>query len=707
MNDGETIPPEDGIHWPRLMPWLIAAAGMLVYFNSLGTPFLFDDHVAITGNASITPVLPIVLTARWLVDLTFRLNHALGGFNPAGYHVVNVLVHVWAALVLFGLTRRTLRMLPSMEGRGRAPDWIACVTALLWVLHPLQTESVTYVCQRYESMMGLCFLLTLYGFARGATSGGPGFRLRGEASAGQAVRAAARLPWYILSVVACLLGMGTKEVMVTAPLVVWLYDYCFLATSVRETFRRRWAVHAALWLTLVALIVFELRMLAGSAAMGQETVSTAVSPWGYLVIQSEVILYYLRLIVVPHPLCLDYAWAPARGFADALPAFALLAALGLAACVAWAKRRAIGFLGLAFFLVLAPSSSVLPVPDVIAEHRLYLSLAAACALVAWGLFRLVSRLPPRRAACWRNTLAGLLVVLLAGMTMQRNRVYASAETMWRDVLRTQPRNFRQHIALTSVLLDRGDAAGAERECRALLAETERAAAEGSTAAALPSSDPVYHAAVAREQLGRALIMRGQPRAAVGQLQLSWDALPNRKTVAHNLAVAYSMAGHLDAAKDAAGRALDLDPHYARARAFLAYLHVRTGDYGDAAAAYRRALFAAPGLLSARLELAWLLATCPVDDVRDGAEAQRLARAVLDASGGRSVRARDALAAALAESGDWRGALDTAAQAIALAADEGAGDTVESAPGSWGPSADPSRLRERLAAYQEREAWRDD
>lgn len=164
---------------PRLA--LVATALGLVlavavaYHNSLGGPFVFDDRVAIFDNSTIRQLWPIAEALsppsggqsdsdRPLVNLSMAINYRLGGTDPRGYHVCNVLVHTLAALTLFGIVRRTWR---SRDGQpGEAGLFIAGGIALLWALHPLQTAAVTYVVQRAESMMGLFYLLTLYCLVR-------------------------------------------------------------------------------------------------------------------------------------------------------------------------------------------------------------------------------------------------------------------------------------------------------------------------------------------------------------------------------------------------------------------------------------------------------------------------------------------------------------------------------------------------------------
>ena len=216
---------------------LIVLATVLAYRNSFSGPFIFDD-LAISQNPTIRELWPIwkplcppnhgePVTGRPLLNLSFAVNYAVSGLNVRGYHVANLAIHVLAALLLFGILRRTFLLRSLGNSQIPTPIYFALAIALLWAVHPLQTESVTYIVQRAESLVGLFYLLTLYCFIRGATWG------RGRY-------------WYAAAVLACLLGMASKEVMVSAPLIVLLYDRAFLAGSLREAWRRRYGFYLAL-----------------------------------------------------------------------------------------------------------------------------------------------------------------------------------------------------------------------------------------------------------------------------------------------------------------------------------------------------------------------------------------------------------------------------------------------------------------------------
>jgi tetratricopeptide (TPR) repeat protein len=418
---------------PRNPDWTVLAGGTAIavsaaaaYSRTFSVPFLFDDDSSIASNATLRqlatafrPPSGTTVGGRPVLNLSFALNHALSGNDVWSYHALNLAIHVLAGLTLLGIVRRTLE--PRM---GRMAASIAFGVALLWTLHPLLTESVTYVVQRAESLMGLFYLLTLYGIIRGASAEGPPRRL-----------------WYALSVAACLLGMGTKEVMVSAPLIALLYDRTFLAASFAEALRRRRWVYGALaatWLFLIYLI------LAADGRGASAGFAVGVPWWSYALAQFPAIVHYLGLCFWPSPLVFDYGTALDNRPSDVVACALAVAALVAATVWALVRRPAVGFLGAAFFALLAPSSSIVPVAtEAMAEHRMYLPLIPVIVLVVAVLHGRLAR-----------ATVPLCVTLAAGLafaTFQRNETYRTEEGIWRDTADKRPGNERAQDNLGFVL----------------------------------------------------------------------------------------------------------------------------------------------------------------------------------------------------------------------------------------------------------------
>ena len=312
------------------------------------------------------------VTGRPLLNLSLAVNYAISKLDVWSYHATNLAIHLLGSLLLFGILRRTF-LLPAMRERwGAAATPLAFVIALFWAIHPLQTESVTYISQRAESLVGLFYLLTLYCFIRGVDS---------ARADGSGIRGAA---------LACLLGMASKEVMVSAPLIVLLYDRTFLAGSFREAWRRRGRFYVALagtWL-LLGWLVISAGGRGGTAGFG-----VGISWWAYLCTQFGAIVHYLRLCVWPHPLLLDYGTGTAHGVWEILPYAIVLGLLGAATVAALWRWPKVGFLGAWFFAILAPTSSVVPVAtQTVAEHRMYLPLAAVLTGLVVGGYLVGQRL---------------------------------------------------------------------------------------------------------------------------------------------------------------------------------------------------------------------------------------------------------------------------------------------------------------------------
>lgn len=442
---------------------LLAAATVAAYWGTFSVPLFFDDLPAIVDNPSIRHLgdLGAVLSppsspgddsgasGRPLINLSFAVNYALGGLNPRGYHAVNLAVHVGSVLLLFGIVGRTLRRNPTAARAAPGPDALAFAAALLWAVHPLLTESVTCAVQRTESLMGLCYLATLYGFVR------------------YAEREAAGLAWAVLAFLCCLLGMAAKEVMVTAPVIVLLYDRTFVSGGFREALRRHGRVHAALGASWALLALLVLRN-GSSRGFGH-----GAGAWSYLLTQCRAVVLYLRLSVWPHPLAIDYGTALAKGLADVWPQALLLSAL--LACVGWClvTRPALGFVGAWFFLILAPSSSFVPLAQqTIAEHRMYLPLAAVAVLAVCAGARLLRGLVLPSAL--------LLAAALGGMSWERNQVFRDPAALWADAVRALPSNERAHNNLGFALFQDparlGDAVAEYREALRLRPDYPRALA---------------------------------------------------------------------------------------------------------------------------------------------------------------------------------------------------------------------------------------
>lgn len=550
---------------PVARPWwavaLIAALGIAAYLNALGHPFLFDDKGAIVDNQTIRSLWGSLAggpeqfptAGRPLLNVSFALNYAFGELAPWGYHAVNLGVHVLSAVVLFALTRRVLG-LPLMPAflNGQETGF-ATILALLWVVHPVNSEIINYATQRSEALMALALLATLYFGVRGSTTGRP-------------------LWWHVASVVACAAGMASKESMVVAPVLMLLLDAIFISGGVLPAVRRRPWYYAGLLATellLAALIIDGPRSHSAGFSSG-------VSPWTYLLDQAPLIVHYLRLAVWPTGLVLDYGEPTLRTLGDVWLAGAAVLVPIVATVVAWFRVPALAFLGTWFFITLAPTSSVLPIAtEVGAERRMYLPLIAVIALllaVGTRLLRTVRRPGTERTIALG--LAGAVCALFVVLTVMRNSEYATGVGLWQTVVERRPTG-RAHYYLGLEL----EAAGRRPEAL----EQYRLALDGS---------PDAHYA-----MGFELTADGRHQEAVEHYRTFIQRKPldvNVPRAYHNLGRSLMALGRNEEAVAAFRETLARKASEKEATAGLADALFALGRWNEAATAYADYLRLAPG-----------------------------------------------------------------------------------------------------------------
>lgn len=639
------------INMKRLLPAVIAALGALAYANGLSGAFVFDDCGILT-NANLRHFrLSMLDTSRPLIGLTFFFNYWLaGGFNPADCRAVNLLIHIAAGLTLFGIVRRTITMPALNERYGRIATGAAFAVACVWLVHPLQTESVTYISQRSESLMGLFYLLTLYCVIRG-------------------IGTAVSRGWHAAAVFSCALGMACKPVMVTAPFMALLYDRFFAAGSIKAALRARRFLYAGLAATWLVLAVVLSAPNESTSSTGSAV--TSVSPLGYLATQPGVILRYLGLAFWPRSLCLDYAWPPAGALNEAaLPGIVIM--LLLAAVFILSLRRVpLGFVGLWFFVILAPTSSIFPIEDYAAEHRMYLPLAGIVAVTVLSAAELLSRATLRRGrdgiALYRllgGSILAAVVLALCALTALRNMDYHTLETMMRDIIAKRPDNFRAHVSLISELLARDANVEAEERARRMLDQIVSVKGTGNVRYRAAASNAEYFLPVAHNQLGRALLAQDQPEQAIQHFQNAIMLRPDY-SVYFNLSLSLLRLGRFNEAAAAGKSVVDMAPGYGKGYALLGLISVKKGNFREAISRYEDAVRLDPDMPEAKCDLARLLATCPDETMRDGTRAVELALDLCEATGFRSSRALDALAAAYTEAGNIEQAQQATAQALRI------------------------------------------
>jgi tetratricopeptide (TPR) repeat protein len=541
---------------------LIVLAGVAAYADSLSGPFVYDDKDSVLANQSIRHLatafwpdhgLGQTVEARPVLNLSLALDYALGRVDVRDYHLTNLLIHLLAALTLFGLVRRTIARWSALSPTRVPADGVAkrvgdnalhlaFFIALLWTLHPLQTESVTYIIQRAESLTGLFFLFTFYAFVRSLDSVRPGL-------------------WRGLCVGSFLLGIGTKEIMVCALPLLWLYDATFVSGSLAKA----WRSHRSLFLVLAAGLGFLAALVASTGGNRSGTIGLGVrgSPLAYAFTQPLALLTYLKLCFLPFPLVFDYGtfWThPDAEFVLQTSGILLLLAL---TAVALKRAPALGFIGAWFFVILAPTSVAPGTSQMIVEHRMYLPLAAVVALMVLGLHRLAG-----------NRSFPVLLALAAawgGLTFRHNEVYRTEEGIWSDTVAHRPNSEQARCNLGNAL----SAEGRNAEAVVQYQEALRL-------------NPEY--ADAHYNLGIALNDEGRTREAIAQYEEALRLKPRLAAAHYNLGVALEqMPDRSNAAVAEYEEALRLRPDYAAAHNNLGNLLSNEGRTTEAIVQYREAL----------------------------------------------------------------------------------------------------------------------
>ncbi len=535
--------------WYLLFPWQAAGLALLVllsYWNSLDASFHFDDWSLLSDPDVAGPgpgwrLFRLGLT-RPLTYWTFHLNFVFGGgeAGTTGFHLVNLLLHAGCSILVLRIARRHLAT-PA-----------AFLAAALFAVHPLQTEAVSYIFARSSLLATLLALVSVALFVGGR---------------------------YKLSAAAFGVSLLAKEETVALPAFLLLYDYVFVAgRDWREVARRKWYYAATLGLAaLAAARLFYVLNTAWEPGIGFEV--RGVAPLVYALTQARVIWRYLRLIALPVGQNLDYDLPLSRSLWA--PPSTLLALAALAALLGWlcwllfrtlpaAPQRAATaaeahttwpFWVLGYFILLAPSSSIVAQSDVIYEHRTYLPMTSMCVALGWLLWEGLSRLP--RPKMRVAVAAGLLAVLIA-LTVARNQAWANELSLWQDVVRKSPNKGRPYIGLS-----RGFAQNNQPEAA-------RQALERGAQAEPDNRD-------VRMNLGVMLLQEGNARDALPHFKRAIELGRQTPEAWNNAGAAYSMLGERDNAIQAYRRALALSPCFYNSRRNLMAALADSGHAAEAAA----------------------------------------------------------------------------------------------------------------------------
>jgi len=548
-------------------PWhllLVAGATFLVYVNTWGNAFVWDDQPLIVDNPAIkswarlstlwgSDLFPRDLSSHYyrpLQALTYLVDYQLWGLSPLGYHLTNTLLHAGVALLLYGLVSRVVRS-------PRA----ALLAALLFAVHPIHTEAVTYLSGRSDPLSALCLLASLACFLQGDR--------------------ARVTPWRGLSLAAFALALLAREAALALVLLVVLVD---LGVSRRdgEPLGVGWPGRLGRYGPYVAVLLGYLVLRTAVIGVHAPPAGPAQVPLPLrLLTMLKVIVEYLGVLVVPLHLHMERRVAPAGGlFEPAVVGSALVVAALVAAAVFGARRAWPVTVGVAwFFLALLPVSNLVPLATFMAEHWLYVPSMGLFLAAGWSLDRVIE-------SGWRAPALGALVLALVaygGLTVRRNTDWKDALTLYQATLREAPASARVYANLGWVYQDRG--------------ELEKAEAAYQQALAL---DP--GAADPHNNLGNIYRARNLPEEALRQFRQAVALNPHHAAAHNNLGLTLLDLGRLDEAKGAFEEALRLNPDFSAAHSNLGNYYFRRGELPRAREEYRAALRLNPGFAQAHNNL---------------------------------------------------------------------------------------------------------
>jgi len=637
---------------------LLILFGTVIYSNSLHTPFVFDDKPAITENPFVRME---TIGAKSIIDaatgygknrpvsmLSFGLNYYFGRYNVLGYHLVNIFIHIINGILLFLLVKLTLTLSNRQTNTTRKLDPITIstlsfFTALLWLTNPVQTQSVTYIVQRMNSMGAMFYILALILYAQG--------RIWQQRSAREGDDRQRRYLWWFAGCfLAGLLALGSKESTALLPVFIFLYEWYFFQDLDKKWFKSqlKYLVAIVLLFGLVAGLYLgfdpsEKFTLLRDYALGEFTIGKR------LLTQTRVVIYYLSLIFYPNPsrLNLDHDFPLSFSLFNPFTTFlSLITIVGLIALGLYLarKQRLISFCIFWFFGNLVIESSVIPLA-LVYEHRLYLPSMLVCLMTVTLLYRHIkSKWLPEVIIC-------VFAILCSYWTFERNKVWCDEMIFWTDCVKKSPNKARPYSNLGAVQAERQKTDEAiQNYLKALQINPNYVDAHYNFGAALAMQgktdeamehyrkalqiDPYYTKAYnnlglllakqgrineatecyrkalkiepgfaeAHNNLGVALVELDRMDEAEKQYRKTLHYKPDYAETYNNLAILYTKQGKIDAAVENYLKAVQLKPNYAEAYNNLGFLLSKQGRIAEAVENYNRALEIDPSLKEAQLNL---------------------------------------------------------------------------------------------------------
>ena len=415
-----------------LLGLLLVILAIAAHGNSINAVLVHDGIPSIAQNADIRDFFSaatsnsgngLTTDGRPLLSLSFYLNYCISENAPWSYQVGNLLIHIVNSLLAFGICKNLLRQCAKFFDSEIERNWCSFSVATLWAVHPLTTKAVVYTVQRAESLASMFYLLGVFAFLKFATS---------KVSY-----------WAVVSLLAFYLGIVTKEIIATLPIILLLYDRFVLSDSLKRVLKERGSLYVGYLIGYAGFI--SILCFSGSRG-GTVGGHSEISRWQYLTTQAWAIVRYVQLFFWPSGLTFSYGTVE-FDFGQAWMQFIVISLVLLAAVVClWSKFRFVSLAVIAFFLILAPSSSIVPIiTETISEHRVYLPSLVLAMLTVVGLFWLCKTTSLNLNSWQRGILWALVILmlsvaigLLAVLTHNRNKAYFSNVALWTDTVEKMP-----------------------------------------------------------------------------------------------------------------------------------------------------------------------------------------------------------------------------------------------------------------------------
>lgn len=644
---------------------LLVVCICFIYTNSIKGPFVFDDIPNIQDNPQIRLTkltLDGIISAgfeslssnRSVANISFALNYYFNRYDVAGYHLVNILMHIITGIILFYFIKVTFELLNPQNlklpfEKNAPPDkrnllihnsinssistsqhsisptsadlvFISFFTTLIWLVHPVQTQTISYIVQRMNGMAAMFYILSFLFYVK----------------ARLAKTKRKKYTLFLGCILSGILSLGSKEIAATLPFFIFLYEWFFFQEVSLKWLKRNSIYFLCIFLFIILLAFFFL---------GSNPIKVILSTyntrdftlWQRVLTEFRVVIYYISLLIFPHPMRLNllHDFTISHSFIDPITTlFSIIAIAGFIVMAIWlAKReRLLSFCMLWFLGNLAIESSIIGL-EIIFEHRNYLPSMFFILILVVSVRRFIN-------SKW---LGGVLLcavaIILSGWTYQRNMVWSDDVSLWEDCVKKSPHKFRQHYSLGIVLARKGNIDDAIKHYRTALKIK-------------PDHAKAYYG------LGNALARRGDAEAAIYNYR----------------------------------QALGINPGYFEASYNLGQILLNQGKIGEAIDNYQKALIINSEMTQALYNLSWIYATCEIEKYRNGKKAVKLAEKLCILTNYQQPLALDALAAAYAETERFDEAVITAKKALKLAL-------------QLGPKELALGLKKRLKLYQTGQPYR--